>query len=187
MAAMPIGRLYHTATVLNDGRVFVAGGVSPANTTLDTTDLYDPATNVWSAGPNLLQGRWGHLEGRLANGKVLIAAGSAYPELFDPNTNSMSATGITPLAVTGKFGSLTVLTNGQALIVGGATGASAFSASALYNPATNTWSASGNLNVGRYIHQVARLADGNVLVVGGQTVGTSSLGGTLCAEIYQTI
>ncbi len=184
MAAMPVGRYFHTATVLNDGRVFVAGGISPANAVLNTTVLYDPVTNVWTAGPNLLQGRYGHLDARLPSGKVLIAAGNAYPELYDPATNSMSATGNTPLAVTGGFGSLTVLANGQALIVGGVSGATAFSATALYNPATNTWSASGNLNVGRYSHQVARLADGNVMVVGGHTVGNSSLNGTLSAEIY---
>ncbi|WP_108976398.1 Kelch repeat-containing protein [Leptospira ryugenii] len=102
------GRRRFTATLLNDGRVFIAGGdrntSQSAGDTINTTEIFDPATNTFSNGPNLITGRMDHAAILLASGKVLIAGGilieNASPflstnlaEVYDPNTNTMSSTG----------------------------------------------------------------------------------------------
>ena len=48
-------RASHTATLLSDGRVFLAGGTDlEQQASLGTTDLYDPASRTFSAGPTIL-------------------------------------------------------------------------------------------------------------------------------------
>ncbi|MGC1342912.1 MAG: kelch repeat-containing protein, partial [Candidatus Binataceae bacterium] len=54
VGAMSTDRIYHTATLLEDGRVLVAGGSPYARRApLDTTDLYDPKSGKFSAGPKM--------------------------------------------------------------------------------------------------------------------------------------
>ena len=107
--AMSSPRYRHTATLLNDGRVIVAGGSNsnaPCNCTtfLSAVDLYDPATNQWTATGALLTARYAHTATRLDNGKILVAGGfggipdtlsaSGSPlgtvELYDPATGVWS-------------------------------------------------------------------------------------------------
>jgi hypothetical protein len=74
-------RAFHTATTLPDGRVLVAGGCDQLNmgdctgTVLDTTVIYDPASDMFSDGPLLLHGRWDHAASSLGDGRVLISGG----------------------------------------------------------------------------------------------------------------
>src|SRR5829696_7659184 len=62
-------------TLLANGKVLIAGGFTTSNTT-STTRIYDSATNVWSAGPNMVAFRYGHTAMLLQNGKVLVVGGS---------------------------------------------------------------------------------------------------------------
>ncbi len=77
--AMTTSRDYHTATVLPDGRVLIAGGeyngdyIGKAG-----AELYDPTTGSWTAAHDMNSGRYGHTATLLPNGKVLVAGGSAY-------------------------------------------------------------------------------------------------------------
>ncbi len=68
-------RSYHTATLLDDGRVFFAGGFDAAGNPLSSTGIYDPATHSVTPGPQLLTARAKHAAVRLANGDVLIVGG----------------------------------------------------------------------------------------------------------------
>jgi hypothetical protein len=79
-----------------DGRVLVAGGTNNGtivNFVEQTSGIYDPATNSWSAGGNLQKSRSAHTATLLADGRVLLVGGfdggsNNTAEIFDPATNS---------------------------------------------------------------------------------------------------
>jgi len=90
-ASMAQPRQVHTATLLSNGKVLVAGGVSYFGGVFPTTaELYDPATAKWSPTLPLVSGRRDHIAALLPNGKVLVAGGfntsdtGLSIELFDP-------------------------------------------------------------------------------------------------------
>src|SRR5438067_2439827 len=68
-------RNYHTATVLPSGKVLVAGGDDSIGTSLNSTELYDPAAGTWTATGNLGTARTDHTATLLPAGKVLVAGG----------------------------------------------------------------------------------------------------------------
>jgi N-acetylneuraminic acid mutarotase len=76
-------RVEHTATLLPDGRVLVAGGHGVghgANDYLEGTELYDPTTNRWLPAPHLATAREEHTASLLRGGRVLMAGGFNVPE-----------------------------------------------------------------------------------------------------------
>lgn len=72
---MRIARVYHTATLLGDGKVLIVGGLNDNDYPQADTELYDPATGTTQPGPQLLYERVQHTATRLANGNVLIVGG----------------------------------------------------------------------------------------------------------------
>ncbi|HEU0275221.1 MAG TPA: kelch repeat-containing protein, partial [Candidatus Udaeobacter sp.] len=65
------GRFLHTATVLSNGMVLVAGGLDVNFQAIATTELYDAATGTWTATGNLNTARYEQTATLLPNGKVL--------------------------------------------------------------------------------------------------------------------
>ena len=91
---MTTPRYGHTATLLPNGKVLIAGGSSnrPAS-----AELFDPVTGTFSATGEMTMGRGFHSATLLPDGRVLIAGGS-YPavgtaELYDPSTGTFTPTG----------------------------------------------------------------------------------------------
>src|SRR5262249_22646843 len=86
---MAVPRKGHTATVLSDGRVLIAGG-QDASGVLAAAEIYDPATQTFQLAGNLSAARYGHTATLLADGRVLIAGGAdgtgplSSAEIFDP-------------------------------------------------------------------------------------------------------
>ena len=90
--SLHIARADHTATLLPDGRVLVAGGGTEIYTAFRESEIYDPATGTWSLAGLLHTPRLGPTSALLTNGLVLIAGGLgtnthalASMELYDPH------------------------------------------------------------------------------------------------------
>ena len=185
-------RFQHTATLLTDGRVLVAGGWAGSPTFgkgepqgTDVSEIYDPLNDSWTlTGAETY--RFEHTATLLANGKVLVVGGNpgsynpplsppitplASAELFDPATKSWTAT--SSLRQARLFHTATLLPNGNVLVVGGVGNTGNLSSAELYNPTTQTWTNAGVLSMGRYDHTSNILPSGKVLVSGGTSVQAS--------------
>src|SRR5205807_456804 len=94
----PSPRAFHTATLLTDGRVLIAGGVGTNGRISKRIDLYDPRQkNVSRATGELASARQNHAATLLSDGRVLFTGGNndsrnalSIPEVFDPQSQSVS-------------------------------------------------------------------------------------------------
>jgi len=191
---MTTGRADFTATLLNNGKVLMAGGASP-NNIVASAELYDPATGAFTATGAMSQPRFFHTATRLNNGMVLIAGGFgpsssgstlASAELYNPATGSFSVTGS---MTTGRYSpTATLLTNGKVLVAGGTgSNGSYLSSAELYDPATGSFTVTGALQVGRIGHAATLLSNGEVLITGGIGVINSVNEVLSSAELYDPI
>ena len=171
---LTIPRSRHSATLLNTGKVLVAGGAW--GTADASAELYDPITEMFTATGSMTEARIGHTA-TLLNvsavakfGKVLIVGSVGNTaELYDPVAGTFTATGSMTQARTSP--TATLLETGSAklgsvLIVGGNSVAGDLTAE-LYNPATGTFSATGSTAYLRAGHTATQLLDGRVLIAGG--------------------
>ena len=116
-------RTNHTATLLPNGKVLVAGGQNGYGY-LPSAELYDPATGSWTTTGSLHFGRDQHTATLLPTGKVLVTGGqngssstSINSELYDPATGTWTDTG--PLNFSRMQHTATLLPNGKVLVTGG--------------------------------------------------------------------
>ena len=72
---MNVARWHHTATLLSNGTVLVAGGMNGGNTSFASAEIYDPATGNWTLAGSLNNGRGLHTATLLSGGIVLVAGG----------------------------------------------------------------------------------------------------------------
>ena len=188
----------HTATLLQNGNVLLAGGFLNSvwdygpSVSGNGAGLYDSATGVFSGTGNMTANRGDHTATLLADGKVLIAGGAdqgvtgtglASAELYDPGTGTFTQTG--SMAVGRFLHTATLLQNGKVLIVGGALTSTSdpVATAELYDPATGIFTMTGAMATAREQHTATLLADGRVLIVGGTTTtGTSAP--TATVEVY---
>jgi len=189
----PLGlaREWHTATLLADGRVLVAGGYTggfPNGTYPAAAELYDPATGNWTATGALANPRGRHTATPMSKGKVLVVGGAGAggmlktTERYDPVTGTwtLGATMGTPRATH----SATWLPSGQILVAGGTgDGVNALASAELYDPGSGTWTAVGSMHTARCYPGAVLLCDGRVLVAGGAADARGN-GSLASCEIY---
>ncbi|MGH9767201.1 MAG: kelch repeat-containing protein [Blastocatellia bacterium] len=174
-------RFNHTATLLLNGKVLVAGGLRSSGNTLSSAELYDPATGQWTPTGGMTELRESHTATLLPNGKVLAVGGSRNnvplrsAELYDPTTGSWSRTGAGQLSIPRDGHTATLLPNGKALVTGGASVintnplmiAKVEDTAELFDPVTGSWTLTPAMSVRRYLHTATLLISGKVLVAGG--------------------
>lgn len=170
------GRRYHTATVLQSGKVFVVGGWNREY--LATAIIYAPATGTWSSADALAMPRQGHAAVMLPSGKVLVVGGensngyTTAAELYDPATGTWSSAGATSLLR--GYNTATVLPSGKVLVAGGLNWGGAQRTVDTYDPAMGAWSIAAPLIEHRHSHTATVLPSGKVLVAGGWGGGASA-------------
>src|SRR5215472_13497923 len=116
-------RANHTATLLPNGQVLVAGGENGAGLFLASAELYNPSTGQWTVTGSMSTPRIGHQATLLPNGQVLVSGGNntsgalASAELFNPSTGRWTTTG--SMTIPRAMHGATLLLNGQVLVAAG--------------------------------------------------------------------
>lgn len=124
VAGMNFHRYKHSAVLLGDGKVLVAGGIAsyPDKPRDTTAELFDPATNRFVKTGAMVLDRFKVKNAAvlLQNGKVLIAGGSWGVEIYDPAQGSFS---FKPDQMMMRYYSTaTLLPDGEVIIIGGYSG-----------------------------------------------------------------
>lgn len=160
----------HTASLLPDGRVLVAGGGDDYG-----AEVYDPDRRTWTATADMVALRHGHSATVLRDGTVLVVGGAetdgpafTSAEIYEPVQDTWTATGsmVSPRA----HHTANLLADGRVLVAGGkaqGTGGAALAAVEIYDPATGLWTSTGDMNESRGGHTATLLDDGTLLVAGG--------------------
>jgi hypothetical protein len=160
-------RYNHTATLLSDGRVFVAGG-DVNDVATDSAELYDPETGSWTATTKMRatgNKRYDLIRATLLQDGTVLVVRPTSAALYDPATGTWTATG--DMARPGTFyPTATRLLDGTVLVAGGSNGEHDTAATAeVYDPVTRSWTKIGSMHYGR--GSATLLLDGTVLIAGG--------------------
>jgi outer membrane protein OmpA-like peptidoglycan-associated protein len=164
-------RSHHTATLLTDGRILLAGG-REGGTALASVELLDPARGTVQGAAPLEGARSDHTATLLSDGRVLVAGGRdgagaalATCELWDPVTGIWTS-GPALLLARSRH-TATRLASGEVLVAGGQDAAGPIPAVERLAADASGWSAAAPLGEARASHDAVLLADDTVLVTGG--------------------
>jgi len=163
---MTTARAAHTATLLPNGKVLIAGGMIGNGSFLASAELYDRSTRRFTATASMHTARVGHSAVLLSNGRVLVVGGGrgtdrALAEIYDGVTGQWKDAG----QIQGTL--MSVLADGTLLLGGGNDSTGQLRSTGTYDPGTGRFTPSGNVSAQLY-GPATRLNDGRVLVAGGE-------------------
>jgi hypothetical protein len=191
--SMSVARASHTATVMANGKVLIAGGINGAGTIMNDAEVYDPATNTFaSVLGSFMTARYNHTATLLNSGVVLLcggqtAGGGATPtcNYFTP-TNGVEPSGPTcptaggcftgapTLALPRALHTATLLKDGKVWFAGGwsndprVAGTNGWiPTTEKFNPVTQAFGSAASLFEARGYHTATMMGDGKVLIAGG--------------------
>ena len=176
----------HTATLLPDGKVLIAGGMRRNQDFYQSAELYDPRTEAFQPTGEMNERRVSPVAVLLRSGQVLVAGGwighgcTNSAELYEPATGKFTLLSIKMTAVRGDARG-TMLESGDVLITGGADHDSpgGVAWAEIFHPATMSFETVPSMHYGRVSHTMTLLRDGRVLIVGGRGDKVNAI-----AEIY---
>jgi len=217
IASMNSPRMAHTATLLADGRVFVAGGfdalsvtptqLSAIRDTVDSTEIYDPATDTWTSGPPMNVPRSAHMALARPDGTIMLCGGVSWNpnillgwvptvrsscDIYDPGTNSIFSG---PSMASSRALTYPVeLAPGRWLVAGGMNGLSIIplnagnptAAAEIYDATLNTWTTVGSMGAARANHTGWSIGNGQFLLAGGGAGSVLSPTPLPSTEIFDT-
>jgi len=189
--AMHTARWGHSAVLLDNGTVLVAGGSAVRSAqsvgAVRSAELFNPANGQWTETAPMTDARTGHVAVVLGDGKVLVIGGSvpvgrtdeaqlAFCELYDPDTHEWTPTG--SLLVPRSHHQAVLLSPTSVLVTGGSPPGPDGSADGSFDPfsrasterydaATGQWTAAKPMPSGRHRHRAVALSDGRAVVIGG--------------------
>ncbi len=151
----------HTATLLKDGRVLIAGGVdAQAAAGIDSfvieNELYDPTTNTFVTVSSI-----SGLGGYMVVQDPTQPPGTPFPVARMLHTATLLQDGT--VLITGGFGAETIATVGTVTAPQQADLQTSF----IFDPVSNSFAQTGSLNAVREQHYAILQNDGSVLVCGG--------------------
>ncbi|MGH7813078.1 MAG: Kelch repeat-containing protein [Candidatus Binataceae bacterium] len=206
--SMHAGRDSHTATMIvsrpNAGKILIAGGEDGSYPPLSSTELYDPASNTFMAGPSMHANRIGHTATAIDYGpnasKILVAGGDGdvsaqdSTELYDSASNTFALG--PPMSGQRMAHTATVITSGPntgKILIAGGNGYSftghghsgTLASTELYDPVANTFAPGPSMNAARE-SATATVIDsgpnaGKILIAGGLGESRAPLSST---ELY---
>ncbi|TMR01758.1 Kelch-like protein 17 [Actinomadura soli] len=187
---MAAGRWGHSAVLLSNGQVLVAGGSTtrPGGTVMAvrSAELFNPADETWTAAKDMTDARTGHTAVVLQTGKKVLVCGGSVPvgtgddpalafcELYDTDDKTWTPTGSLRRSRSGH--TATALSDTTVLVTGGhapgALGDGSFDPFArataeVYTLTPGSWQDTAPMPAGRALHRAVPLGSGKVLVVGG--------------------
>lgn len=194
--SMGTARTLHAACRLADGRVMVTGGTSSLvdtttaiTSTLNSTEIWNPATGQWSGGAAIGGRRLAPALTRLSNNQIMVSGGvevtfflgvpiaavsTTAVQRWNPATSTWTSGANMSQGRAGHQYNQVTLNDGRVLMTGGtlvpnllgAANATPINGAEAYNPTTNTW-AQVNMSTARALHSATKLQDGRVVVCGG--------------------
>jgi hypothetical protein len=168
---MATPRWRDSAITMLNGKVLVTGGCSGcAGGNGAAVDVYDPATNLFTAGPALPVALDNIHAVLMVDGRVFVSSSSSSNvQLYNPVTNTWKNIAHAQAHV---FGFVVRLRDGRVMIGGGDTGVKVVE---LFDPYTETFTTTGPLTTGRGMLTAHTLPDGRVIVIGGTNVSAGAV------------
>jgi hypothetical protein len=180
--SMTTPRTGQSATLLNNGQLLIAGGTGATT----TAELYNPATGKFTPTGSMISAHGDNVGTLLPDGDVLVTGrAQTFAELYHPATGQWSnASAGLPTCLSNQecriFSTATLLPTGTVLVAGGLVGLisnpQTTASAMLYDPGTNTWTATGSMTTGREGQTATLLRDGQVLMAGGTLFDHPSAG-----------
>ena len=189
VAPMREPRYAFASVRLPDGQIWVCGGGGKGGgVNSKSIEIFDPKTNIWSSGGNLLYGRWQHSALLINDHEILIVGGRngrTECEVYDVSTKRGRTVASFPYINT--FGKLLLSGSNEILAFSGRVdGPESFRTETIhrYDIASNTWVVAGTMCFKMYYPSVTQLVDRSIFLTGGSFAETNA-GGSFSTDIQQ--